>query len=61
MLEVSMEEIEKIMFLMTKYQVDEVSIGQLKVNKSQHAFTEQPATKQSQIDDEALLFYSSDT
>jgi len=61
MLEVSIEEIEKIMFLMNKYQVDEVSVGPLKVNKSQHAFTEQPATKQSQIDDEALLFYSSDT
>jgi hypothetical protein len=61
MLEVSMEEIEKIMFLMTKYQFDEVSIGTLKVNKSQHAFIEQPVSKQSQIDDEALLFYSSDT
>lgn len=61
MLEVSMEEIEKIMFLMNKYQVDEVSIGSFKIHKSQHNIVEQPATKQSQIDDEALLFYSSDT
>lgn len=56
-----MEEIEKIMFLMNKYQIDEVSVGPLKVNKSQHTFVDQPVSKQSQIDDEALLFYSSDT
>ena len=61
MLQVSMEEIEKIMFLMNKYQIDEVSVGPLKVNKSQHTFVDQPVSKQSQIDDEALLFYSSDT
>jgi hypothetical protein len=55
----TIQEIEKLMSLMSKYVVDEVSIGDVKITKTQHFHNVEPE-KKSSVEDDDLLFYSAD-